>query len=156
MISDHIVPITGMLIPLAGIAMIVAIVWFAHTTNRRRAELRAELTRKLIDKFSSGERFTAAMQGPEGARLLRTLSLEDSAEPKWVGLVVPGAILAGLGLGFFVLAIFKGSDFLIPGVICCSVGAGLLVSAYVARRAGTRNGDSDGESDGRDRTVTEG
>ena len=92
------------------------------------------------------------MQGPEGARLLRTLSLEDSSEPKWVGLFVPGAILAGLGLGFFVLAIFKGSAFAIPGVICCSVGAGLLVSAYVARRAG--GGNSDGGSG--DLSVTKG
>ena len=156
MISDHIVPITGMLIPISGIAMIVAIVWLVHTTNRRRAELRAELARTLIDKFSSGEGFTAAMQGPEGSRLLQALSLEDNSEPKWVGLFVPGAILAGLGLGFFVLALVKGSAFAIPGVICCSVGAGLLVSSYVARRAGRRNGDSDGESNRRDLTVTEG
>ena len=149
---NTLVSITGMMIPMAGIAMIVAIVWFAHITDRRKNELRAELTRNLIDKFSSGEAFTAAIQGGEGARILQTLALEDKAGPKWVGLVVPGAILAGLGLGFFVLSVIDDREFAIPGVICCSVGAGLLVSAYVAKRAGRGNG----EGDSHDGTVAEG
>lgn len=155
--SANLIPVTGILtgmfVPMAGMAMIVLIVWFVHTTSRRRFETRAELTRNLIDKFSTGEAFASAMQGPEGERLTRALSLQDTSEPRWVGLLVPGSILTGLGLGFFVLAIFKGSGFAIPGVICCSVGAGLLVSAYVARRAGTRNADRTGDS--RDLTVSE-
>lgn len=156
MLSHQLVPITALLIPLSGIAMIVAIVWFAHITDRRRAELRAELTRNLIDKFSTGEAFATAIQGGEGARILKTLSLEGNAGPKWVRLFVFGAVLAGLGLGFFVLASLEDDAFVIPGVICSSVGAGLLVSAYVVRRAGTRNGDTDGESDSRDLAVTDG
>ena len=127
---------SGLLIPLGGIAMIVAIVWFVNVTSRKGREHRATLLRHLIEKFSTGEAFAEAMQGPEGARLAETLSLEP-AKPKqgWVGLFVPGAVLGCLGLGFFVLASFHDSDYVTPGVVIFAVGAGLLLSAYVARRS---------------------
>jgi hypothetical protein len=138
------------LIPLGGIAMIVAIVWFVNVTRRKAREHRAELIRHLIEKFSTGEAFAAAMQGPEGARLAETLSLEPTKpQAGWVGLFIPGAVLACVGIAFLVLAGFINGNFTIPGVLCCAVGAGLLLSAYVARRVERRETDWASEADGR-------
>ncbi len=126
--------LTEVLVPLGGIAMIVAIVWFANVTRRKSREHRAELIRHLIEKFSTGEAFAAAMQGPEGARLAETLSLEPTKpNERWVGLFVPGAVLTCLGIGFLLLAGSVGG--FIPGVAIFAPGAGLLLSAYVARRS---------------------
>ena len=135
------VAIVGMLggfaVPLAGIAMIVAIVWFANVTRRREVEHRADVLRHLVDKFPSGDAFVEAMQGPEGRRLAETLSMEPTRprKPGWVRLFVGGAILSCLGIGFFVLSAVVDDDFMIPGVITFALGTGLLLSAYVARRA---------------------
>ena len=129
--------LTGLVIPLAGIAMIVAIVWFVNVTRRREIEHRADVLRHLVDKFPSGDAFVKAMQGPEGQRLAETLSMDHTRRkrPGWVGLFVGGAILACLGVGFFVLAAFVDDDFVVPGAIVFALGTGLLLSSYVARRA---------------------
>lgn len=124
------------LIPLAGIAMIVLIVWMSYLTRQKESKRRAELIGQLIDKFSTGEEFAKAMESPEGWRLAETLSLDQGkSKPTWVGLFIPGAVLVCTGLGFFVLAAIEHEDLVIPGVIISAVGLGLLVSAIVARRA---------------------
>ena len=124
------------LIPLGLFAMVVLIVWIETVSHRRDRERRAELIRKLIDKFSTGEGFAQAMRGPGGSNLAEVLSLEKEKPKKlWVGLFIPGAILTFLGIGFFVLAAVEDEDFLVPGVVISSVGAALLLSAYVASRA---------------------
>ena len=129
--------LTGLVIPLAGIAMIVAIVWFVNVTRRREVKHRADVLRHLVDKFPSGDAFVKAMQGPEGRRLAETLSMEHTRpkKPGWGRLFTGGAILSCLGSGFFVLFAFEDDDFIIPAVIVFALGTGLLLSAYVARRA---------------------
>ena len=129
------------LIPLAGIAMIVLIVLIGTKARERATTQRAELIRELIGKFSSGEEFAKAIRGPNGEELTKALALEPrSQSPGWVGLFIPGALLGSLGLGFFLLALIENQDFVIPGIIVSAIGAGLLASAMVARRAWDRKG----------------
>ena len=128
--------LSGLLIPMSTIAMVVLIVWIYSISRREAIEQRANLIRHMVDNFSSGEAFAEALQGPDGSRLAETLSLEE-VKPRqgWMGLFIGGAISGCLGLGFFVLAVIRGNYFVIPGVILFAVGTGMLVSAYVARRA---------------------
>ena len=135
-------PIGSILLPIAFFAMIVAIVWLGTVARRRDTDRRAELIRQLIDKFSTGEAFAEAMQGPEGSKLADALSLSrEQPRRAWVGLFVPGSILTALGLGFVVLSLTMGDVYRIPAVVIGSVGIALLVSSYVAWRADRDDSD---------------
>lgn len=130
------------LIPLGVFAMVVLILWFSHVTRRRAQEQRAEIIRRMIDKFSTGEAFAEAIQGSAGSKLARALALEkEKPSKKWKGLFVPASILTLLGIGFSVLALVRDNEFLIPAVIIGAVGVALAVSTYVMWRIEERNGD---------------
>ena len=132
------------LIPLAGIAMIVLIILIGTRARERATTQRAELIREMIGKFSSGEEFAKAMRGPNGEGLTEVLALEPRSQSRgWVGLFIPGAILGSLGLGFFLLAWIENQNFVIPGVIVSAVGVGLLASALVARGAQGEKAEDD-------------
>lgn len=124
------------LIPVAVLAMIVLIVWISNTTQRRETEQRAELMRRLIDKYSSGEAFAQSLRTPEGRMLVDALSLgkkDDQCSP--LGLFTGGSITACLGIGFLVLSRVQDPSFFIPGAIVLPIGVALLVSSWVAWRA---------------------
>lgn len=124
------------LIPVAVLAMIVLIVWIASITQRRETEQRADLMRRLIDKYSSGEAFAQSLRTPEGRMLVDALSLgkkDDQNSP--VGLFTGGSITACLGIGFLVLSRVQDPSFFIPGAIVLPVGVALLISSWVAARA---------------------
>ena len=143
--EDILIPI---IVPLGMFAMVVLIVWLNLSSRRHAKERQAEITAKLIESFSSGEAFAKALHGPEGSKLAESLALEGRKEPKqtWVGLSVPALILSFLGIGFFTLSAFVDADFIIAGVVVGSVGAGLLLAAYVAWRAERPSGtDSTGD-----------
>ena len=136
------------LVPLGVFAMVVLILWFSHVTRRRAQEQRAEIIRRMIDKFSTGEAFAQAIQGPAGSKLASALALErEKPSKKWKGLFVPASILTFMGVGFAVLAFVRDDDFLIPAVIIGAVGVALAVSTYVMWRTEERNGDESGDVD---------
>jgi hypothetical protein len=119
------------LIPIALFAMIVLIVFVI--ARRRQAELRAraEFQKQILDKFSSGKEF-ADFLGSEGSqRFLAMLSSQSMGmAPRYRVLrhVRGGITLAVLGIGFLLLTVLR-HGFVVPGVICLSIGAGLLISA---------------------------
>ncbi len=134
------------LVPLGVFAMVVLILWFSHVTRRRAQEQRAEIIRRMIDKFSTGEAFAEAIQGPAGSKLASALALEsEKPSKKWKGLFVPASILTFMGVGFSVLALVRDNDFLIPAVIIGAVGVALAVSTYVMWR--TEEHDNNGSGD---------
>ena len=136
------------LVPLGVFAMVVLILWFSHVTRRRAQEQRAEIIRRMIEKFSTGEAFAQAIQGPVGSKLASALTLEsEKPSKKWKGLFVPASILTFMGIGFFVLALVRHKEFLIPAVIIGAVGAALALSTYVMWRMEERNGDETGDAD---------
>ena len=124
------------LVPVAVLAMIVLIVWFENTTKRRETEQRADLMRRLIDKYSSGEAFAQSLRTPEGRMLVDALSLgRKDCQNNPLGLFTGGSITACLGVGFLVLSRVSNPSFFIPGAIVLPVGVALLVSSWVAWRA---------------------
>ena len=140
------------LVPLGVFAMVVLILWFSHVTRRRAQEQRAEIIRLMIDKFSTGEAFAQAIQGPAGSKLASALALEsEKPSKKWKGLFVPASILTFMGIGFSVLVLVKDNNFLIPAVITGAVGVALAVSTYVMWRTEERDDNSSGDAmaDGR-------
>ena len=123
------------LVPVAVLAMIVLIVWISNTTQRRETEQRAELMRRLIDKYSSGEAFAESLRTPEGRMLVEALSLGKKDEQNSpLGLFTGGSIVACLGIGFLVLSQVHDHDFFIPGAIVMPIGIALLISSWVAWR----------------------
>lgn len=131
----------NVLVPLGAMAMVVLIVWLNHQKRIKRQDRQAELTRKLIDSFSSGEAFAEAVQGPTGSKLVDALAMqsEEPAKSRWPGLFIPASILTMLGLGFFVLAAVNSRGFLIPGIIVSAIGAALLLSTFVLWRVEKRD-----------------
>lgn len=140
------------LVPLGVFAMVVLILWFSHVTRRRAQEQRAEIIRRMIDKFSTGEAFAEAIQGPAGSKLASALALEsEKPSKKWKGLFVPASILTFMGIGFSILALVRDNDFLIPAVVVGAVGVALAASTYVMWRTEERdnNGSGDANAHGR-------
>ena len=135
------------LVPLGVFAMVVLIIWLSHVTRRRAQEQRAQIVRRMIDKFSTGEAFAQAIQGPAGSELASALALErEKPSKKWKGLFVPASILTFMGIGFSVLAFVEDDDFLIPAVIIGAVGVALAVSTYVMWRTEERDGDENADA----------
>ena len=135
------------LVPLGVFAMVVLILWFSHVTRRRAQEQRAELIRRMIDKFSTGEAFAQAIQGPAGSKLASALALErEKPSKKWKGLFVPASILTFMGIGFFLLALVRHREFLVPAVVVGAVGVALAVSTYVMWRTEERDDDGSGDA----------
>ena len=138
------------LVPLGVFAMVVLIIWLSHVTRRRAQEQRAEIVRRMIEKFSTGEAFAQAIQGPAGSKLASALTLEpEKPSKKWKGLFVPASILTLMGIGFAVLALVRDDDFLIAAVVVGAVGVALALSTYVMWRVEERNGDQTGAADTR-------
>ncbi len=138
------------LVPLGVFAMVVLILWLSHVTRRRAQEQRAEIVRRMIEKFSTGEAFAQAIQGPAGSKLASALTLEtEKPSKKWKGLFVPASILTLMGIGFAVLALVRDDDFLIAAVVVGAVGVALALSTYVMWRVEERNGDKTGAADTR-------
>lgn len=134
----------GLIIPLASFAMVVLLVWIQGINRRRQREQQAEIVRRVIDKFSSGEAFAQAIQGPEGSTLVQVLALANEERPKktWKGLILPGSILTLLGIGFSILSWWSNwDDLLIPAVAIGAPGLAILLSMYVMWRIEERGGE---------------
>ena len=145
------------LVPLGTMAMIVLIVWFSHESKRKAKARQAEIVSQLIDKFSTGEAFAAAIQGPEGSRLAEALALEGADPPKqtWKGLFIPASVLTSLGIAFLILAGVRDDDLLIPALVIGSVGLGVALAAYVLWRVEQRNGDGSSNGEGNEVKTTD-
>ena len=135
--------VVGILVPLGLFAMVVLVVWIENITRSRQKDRQAEIVRRTIDKFSTGEAFAQAIQGPEGAQLAQLLALGNEDPPKktWKGLFVPGSILTFLGIGFLVISWTENDALLIPAVAIGAPGLALLLSTYVMWRVEERGGD---------------
>lgn len=141
----------GLIIPLGSFAMVVLLVWIQGINRRREREQQAEIVRQVIDKFSSGEAFAQAIQGPEGSTLVQVLALanEDRPKKKWKGLILPGSILTLLGIGFLILTWWTNwDDLLIPAVTIGAPGLAILLSMYVMWRIEERGGGGANDFDG--------
>ena len=137
-------------VPLGFMATVVLFVWFSHNSRVKAKDRQAQVVQQVIDKFSTGEALSEAIQGPGGEMLVRVLAMEDDDLRRriWPGLLIPASILTLLGIGFFVLWLVRYDAFLTPAVVVGAVGLGLAIAAYVLWRIEEQDGDEAGEERG--------
>ena len=124
------------LVPLAGCAMIVLIVFFATRAKQARIQSRTELHKHLLDKFSSGGELTTFLETEGGQKMLEELGSEriDPRE-RWLKSLRTGIILTFLGGGLIVLEeqFNVDDDLVIPGGVCLALGLGFIVAAITTK-----------------------
>jgi len=123
--------LTGILVPIALFAMIIAIVWLAMRQKQARLRIKAEFNKQLLDKFGSGREFSEFLESPGSQRFLEELWAK-STDPK-EGSLRNGVVLTMLGLALGGLSWMR-RGLLIPGVIVLALGVGYLISTAISYR----------------------
>lgn len=137
--------VLGPLVPVAGIAMIIFVLWFNSREKRAKIQARAELNKQLLEKFASAQELTEFLERESGQRFLDGMGpgKQETPKEKILGIIVPGCILTAIGSGFFWLGTDR-SGLLIPGAVISATGVGLLIAAAVtyvfSKRWGLMNG----------------
>lgn len=115
--------IVGTLVPLAGIAMVVLIVWFEAQRKEKQAFHRSELLRKIAES-----------QGDAADKVLEMIRQEEfeAKIKRREGLKLGGLITAAVGLGVIAaLAILlPDKPIWIVGLIPFLIGAALVVYVF--------------------------
>jgi hypothetical protein len=130
----------GMMVPLGTFAMVVLIVWMVHQKGRHKIHEQAELQRHFLGKFGSGQELTQFLETPQGERFLKEMTIKDNApgpKARIMWSIMGGIVLLALGAGFVVIYRFDAdlrheADLIVPTVILCALGIGLLISAAVS------------------------
>ncbi len=122
-----------MVVSIGFFIMVGFIVWSGAQSRNRRAQMQTEVQTKLIEKFGTASEFVAFLQSPAGRQFLAGTP-QAVARYRAFGGIRAGIMLAFLGVGFLLLAIFADRDFLIPGMILLFLGAGFFLSSGVAMR----------------------
>jgi hypothetical protein len=135
-LEDVLVPI---LVPIATFAMIVLIVWLAHLSRKHLIHEQAELRRRLLDKFNSGQELTQFLATPQGQSFIKELEIGGrmrSAKHRILGSIKTGIVLLLLGAGFLVLQRYISGrhefEVIIPAVILLALGVAFLIAAGVS------------------------
>ena len=61
----------GLIIPLGFFGVVGFVVWVAISHRTRRATLRADMQKKLLERFSSGQELAAFLETEAGKEFLR-------------------------------------------------------------------------------------
>lgn len=111
--------------------MIVAIVFLATRSRQRKAEMRAEVQMKLIDKFGTASEFVQFLQSPAGQQFLD--QPRHRSRERAVGGITGALICSFLGLAFLMCAFFFGDNgFLVPAFILLGIGIALFLSFFIS------------------------
>jgi hypothetical protein len=130
--NDLLVP----LVVVSEVALIGLVVWLVARRLEQRAQLRAELHMKLLERFSSVQELEQFLSSETGRRLLGVYAMR-SRSPLWriVHGVQVGTALVVFGVGLIVAASFLGGKGpFVLGVLVVALGIGLLAAAAVGRK----------------------
>ena len=128
---------TGILvwIPIISIigtsATVVFIVWLVTRARQKRAEFKAEVQMKLIDKFGSSAEFVKFLESPAGQQFLdqpRRASRDRTLGGLTAALVCTFIGLAFLGCGF----VFRDNGFFVPAFILTGIGLAFFISTAIS------------------------
>jgi hypothetical protein len=122
------------LVPIALFAMVVLLVWFGHKIKRTRIQEGAELRKRLLDKFSSGNELAEFLATPQGQSFLKDAEangLLRTPKGRIVTLVAAGVVLVMLGGAFYGL-MSQQRSYIYPGTILSALGIGILVAAAIS------------------------
>ena len=118
------------------------VVWVAISHRTRRATLRADTQKQLLEKFESGPELAAFLETQAGKEFLENNSEDKPSGHRWVGMAQGAIVVIFLSLGFMA-ASTGDSDILMPGVILLALGLGLLAAALLAKYALREKNDGD-------------
>ena len=118
---------------VGSFAMIVLVVWFGTRSKQRRAELRADVQMKLIDKFGNADEFVKFLESEKGQQFLE--QPRRQSREKVAGSVTGALVCTFVGLAFIgCAAVFHDPGFLVPGFIVTGVGLALFIGIAISWR----------------------
>jgi hypothetical protein len=125
--------VIGTLVPIAGIAMIVLIVWMGERRKERESFYRSELLRKIAES-----------QGDAAQKVLDMVREQDYQAQirRREGLKLGGLIAAAVGIGLIVLLALLEREEAVwtAGLIPILIGAALLVYVHFLAPKPSREG----------------
>lgn len=122
-------------IPVVAIAgsftMVVLVVWFSTRSKQRRAELRADVQMKLIEKFGSSAELVSFLTSEQGKQFLE--QPRRMSRDRMLGGLSGALVCTFLGIAF-IAAVFAEHDegFWIPGLILLGIGIALFISFAIS------------------------
>ncbi len=118
---------------IGGIGLVIVMVVAGSAGRQRRAQLRAEVQMKLIDRFGTADEFVRFVQSDEGRRFLG--DPPAVARKGYIGGIRWGIIMGFIGVAFALIA-FTEHDrgFFIPAFILIGLGGGFFVSAMFSMK----------------------
>lgn len=113
------------------------IVWAVVRGRQRRAELKAQVQTKLIDRFTSGPELLQFLESPQGKELIERVEKQPAtaATERIINGIRNGIIMTLLGLAFVAFWIIndqRGMAF--PGLILLALGIAFFISTFVAMK----------------------
>ena len=122
-------------IPIVSIVgsfvMVVTIVWLGTRAKQRRAELRADIQMKLIDKFGSSTEFVKFLESPSGQEFLE--QPRRNTRERALGGLTGAMICSFIGLAFLGCAfVFRDEGFFVPAFILLGIGIALFISFTIS------------------------
>jgi hypothetical protein len=130
------IPIVAM---VGSFSMVVAIIWLVSRGRLRRAQYRVDVQTKLIDKFGSAPEFVTFLQSPAGQKFVGDLDSapKKSVHERILGATTGAAVLVCLGMAFILVHVFHVEEdpgIMVPGFILVGIGVGLIVAAVISTR----------------------
>ena len=136
----------AIVVPFVFFAFVGFVVWVSISHQTRRAALRADMQKQLLDRFSSGQELAVFLETEAGKKFLERNSEDKRPRHRWLGMAQGAIVVIFLSLGF--LAASGGDDdMLMPGTILLALGLGLLAAAGLAWYAGRSQTDGDRPDD---------
>lgn len=126
--------VLALLIPFAFFVAVVLIIWLVLRQRQARAQVRAEFHKQLLEKFSTGREFADFLESKGSQRFLEELwSQKMGPKEQILRSMRNGIVLAALGLGTLVVS-WKAKGLVIPGALILALGVGFLISTAISHR----------------------
>ncbi len=122
-------------IPIVAIggsfAMVVLVVWMGTRSKQKRAEYRANVQMKLIEKFGSSADFVNFLSSEQGRQFLE--QPQRMSRDRMLGGLTGALVCTFLGIAFIVAVFAEHDDgFWIPGLILLGIGIALFISFAIS------------------------
>ena len=132
--------LVSILVPLGSFGLVGFIVWLLVRAHRERLQMRTDIYRELLTKFSSGQELGDFLATKEGKSFLETFwSAPVDARERLVRAIRTGLILTILGLGVLALMV-EDEGMMVPGIILVSLGTGFLIAGGISYRLSRKLG----------------
>jgi hypothetical protein len=119
----------------------IAVIWLIVRATQRRAQLRADVQMKLIDKFGTSAEFVQFLESPAGREFLR--QQRNGPRDRVLSGIRAGVVLTFLGLAFtMMIFVFHETGFSVPAFLLLALGLGFFVSSALSVKLAKRWSDN--------------